>query len=85
MFSDIYIYGELYSKAILSRMIDHLWLERSLGSGYYPVVFIDGVHIKIHRKRSVDTEAFYMTLAVKEDKTRKVLGIFSKPTESALG
>ena len=34
---------------------------------------------------SVDTEAFYVVLAVKEDKTREVLGIFNKPTESALG
>ncbi len=49
------------------------------------MVFIDCVHIKIHRKRSVDTEAFYVVLAVKEDKTREVLGIFNKPEESALG
>ena len=88
MFADIY--GEHYSKASISRMLDYLrkdvteWLERSLES-YYPVVFIDCVHIKIHRKRSVDTEAFYVVLAVREDKTREVLGIFNKPTESALG
>lgn len=88
VFNDIY--GEHYSKASISRMLDYLrkdvtdWLERSLES-YYPVVFIDCVHIKVHRKRSVDTEAFYVVLAVKEDKTREVLGIFNKPTESALG
>ena len=45
----------------------------------------DCVHIKIHRKRSVDTEAFYVLLAVKEDKTREVIGIYNKPTESAHG
>ena len=78
VFNDIY--GEHYSKASISRMLDYLrrdvteWLERSL-ERYYPVVFIDCVHIKIHRKRSVDTEAFYVVLAVKEDKTREVLGI----------
>ena len=88
VFNDIY--GEHYSKASISCMLDYLrkdvteWLERSLES-YYPVVFIDCVHIKIHRKRSVDTEAFYVVLAVKEDKTREVLGIFNKPTESTLG
>ena len=88
VFADIY--GEHYSKASISRMLDYLrkdvteWLERSLES-YYPVVFIDCVHIKIHRKRSVDTEAFYVVLAVREDKTREVLGIFNKPTESASG
>ena len=48
-------------------------------------MFIDCVHIKIHRKRSVDTEAFYVRLVVKEDKAREVLGIYNKPSESALG
>lgn len=67
-------------------MLDYLrkdvqeWLNRSL-EAYYPVLFIDCVHIKIHRKRSVDTEAFYVLLAVKEDKTREVIGIYNKPTE----
>lgn len=71
VFNDIY--GEHYSKASMSRMLDYLrkdvtdWLKRSLES-YYPVVFIDCVHIKVHCKRSVDTEAFYIVLAVKEDK-----------------
>lgn len=84
------IYGEHYSKASISRMLDYLredvsqWLSRSL-EAYYPVVFIDCVHIKVHRKRSVDTEAFYVILAVREDKTREVIGIYNKPTESATG
>lgn len=88
VFADIY--GEHYIKASISRMLDYLredvsqWLSRSLES-YYPIVFIDCVHIKIHRKRSVDTEAFYVILSVKEDKTREVLGIYNKPTESATG
>lgn len=83
------IYGEHYSKASISRMLDYLredvsqWLTRSLET-YYPIVFIDCVHMKIHRKRSVETEAFYVVLAVREDKRREVLGIFNKPTESAL-
>ena len=58
------------------------WLNRSLEE-YYPVLFIDCVHINIHRKRSVDTEAFYVLLAVKADKTREVIGIYNKPTESS--
>jgi transposase-like protein len=84
------IYGEHYSKASISRMIEYLrkdveaWLSRSLES-YYPVVFVDAIHIKIHRKRTVETEAFYVLLGVKEDKTREVLGIYNNPTESATG
>jgi len=56
-------------------MIDYLradvevWLSRSLES-YYPILLVDAIHIKVHRKRSVETEAFYVVMAVKEDKTR---------------
>jgi len=60
------------------------WLTRSLES-YYPIVFVDAIHIKIHRKRSVENEAFYVVMAVKEDKTREVLGIFNRPSESSTG
>jgi len=60
------------------------WLCRSLEE-YYPVVFVDGIFIKVHRKRSVDKEAFYVVLGVKEDRSREVLGIFNRPGESAAG
>ena len=60
------------------------WQERSLES-YYPVMFVDSVHNKIHRKRSVSSEAFYVALAVTEEGRRDVLGIFNIPTESATG
>lgn len=52
---------------------------------YYPILFVDCVHIKIHRKRSVASEAFYVALAVTEEGTREVLGIFNMPIESATG
>lgn len=41
--------------------------------------------MKIHLKRSVETEAFFVVLTVRENKQRKVLGIFNKPTERVLG
>ncbi|SFF11929.1 IS256 family transposase [Thermophagus xiamenensis] len=84
------VYGRHYSKGSISRMIEYLredvdqWLSRSLES-YYPIVFVDAIHIKVHRKDSVETEAFYVTIAVKEDKTREVLGIFNRPSESSTG
>ena len=90
--SDVFdqIYGQHYSKASISRMVECVrtqvneWLERGLEE-YYPVVFVDCVHIKIHRKRSVSSEAFYVVLAVTEEGTREVLGIFNMPQESATG
>ena len=45
----------------------------------------DCIRIKIHRKCCVDTEAFYILLDGKENKNRKVLCIYNKPTESAFG
>lgn len=84
------IYGHQYSKASISRMVESVrtqvneWLGRGLEE-YYPVVFVDCVHIKIHRTRSVATEAFYVALAVTEEGRRDVLGIFNMPTESATG
>jgi len=84
------IYGQHYSKSSISRMVECVrsqvneWLERGLES-YYPVLIVDCVHIKIHRKRSVSCEAFYVALAVTEEGRREVLGIFNIPEESATG
>lgn len=48
-------------------------------------MFVDCVHIKIHRKWSVSYEAFYGALAVTEEGRREILDIFNIPTESAIG
>ena len=56
------VYGKQYSKASISRMIEYLradvqqWLSRSL-EAYYPIIFVDAIHVKVHRKRSVENEA----------------------------
>ena len=84
------IYGQHYSKSSISRMVESVrtqvgsWPERGLES-YYPVMFVDCVHIKIHRRRSVSSEAFHVALAVTDEGRRDVLGIFNIPTESATG
>ncbi len=84
------IYGEHYSKSSISRMIDFVreevfqWLARGLDA-YYPVVFVDCVHIKVFRKKKAATEAFYVILGVTEEGTREVLGIYNSPVESANG
>lgn len=84
------IYGQHYSKSSISRMVENVrtqvsgWLERSLEE-YYPVVFVDCVHIKVHRRRSVASEAFYVALAVTGEGRREVLSITNMPVESATG
>ncbi|VAW69232.1 hypothetical protein MNBD_GAMMA10-3360 [hydrothermal vent metagenome] len=83
------IYGSSYSKSSISRITTDFgalvesWLERSL-ENYYPVIYIDAIHIKVRRK-TVETEAFYVLLGLKEDYTREVLGIVNIPQESASG
>lgn len=66
------IYGQHYFDSSISQMVEcvriqvNAWLECGLKS-CYPVVFVDCVHIKIDRKRSVSNEAFYIALAVTEE------------------
>lgn len=84
------VYGRHYSKSSISRMIDYLredteqWLTRPLESSY-PIIFVDGIQIKLHRNKRVENEAFYVVLGVKPDRTREVLGIYNRPVESANG
>ena len=83
------IYGSSYSKSSVSRIttdfstLVEAWLNRSL-ERYYPVVYIDAIHIKV-RRQTVATEAFYILLGLKDDYTREVLGIINIPHESASG
>ena len=78
------IYGQHYSKSSISRMLESVrtqvgsWLERGLES-YYPVMFVDCVHIKIHRRRSVSSEAFYVALAVTDEGRRRCSGHIQYP------
>lgn len=57
------IYGEHSSKSSISRMIDYVrnevdaWLHHGLDA-YYPIVFVDCVHIKVFRKKKAANEAF---------------------------
>lgn len=83
------IYGASYSKSSVSRITTDFsvlvdsWLNREL-DGFYPVIYIDAIHIKVRRER-VATEAFYVLLGLKENFTREVLGIINIPQESASG
>lgn len=83
------LYGRHYSSSQIGRMIDWMrqdvaeWLDRPL-EAYYPVVFIDAIHVKV-RRQTVASEAFYVVLGVTPDRRREVLGIAHQPSESATG
>jgi putative transposase len=48
----------------------------------YPIIYLDATYVKTKRDR-VSSEAYYIALGVKEDRTREVIGIYNAPTESA--
>ena len=49
---------------------------------YYPIVFVDCVHIMVFRKKKAANKAFYVVLGVNEDGTRDVLGKTAMDKES---
>ena len=83
------LYGRGYSSSQVGRMIEWMrqdvceWNNRRL-EARYPIIFIDALWVSV-RRNSVQKEAFYVVLGVKEDQTREVVAISHQPTESALG
>lgn len=83
------LYGRHYSSSQIGRMIEWMhrdvktWLERPLET-YYPIVFIDAIHVKV-RRDTVQNEAFYVVLGVTGERKREVLAISHQPVESATG
>jgi putative transposase len=82
------IYGRGYSTSQISRMFDYArkdvakWQKRSIEE-HYPVCFIDATFIPTCRVDKVSREAYHTVLAIKEDGTREVLGIYNNPCEGA--
>ncbi len=81
------LYGKEYSESSISNITQGFykqmeeWRNRPLEKNY-SVLYIDSIFIKV-RRDTVQSEAFYVILGIKEDKTREVLGIYNYPTESS--
>mgnify|MGYP006290364739 CR=1 FL=1 len=84
------IYGKNYSKSSISNMnqefkdIVNDWRKRPLEK-HYPVLIIDALHSKIRRVDSIENEATYTIIGLRDDKTRDILAIEHIPIESAGG
>lgn len=87
--------GKIYGNSLSSSSISRInlkfqkemetWRKRSLEK-FYPTLFIDCTFIKTKRGEgvgAVSSEAYYIVLAVKDDLTREVIGIYNNPTEGA--
>ena len=81
------LYGKSYSESSITNITKEYysqmedWRRRPLESNWI-AVYIDAIFVKV-RRDTVQSEAFYVLLGLKEDMTREVLGIYNYPTESA--
>lgn len=81
------VYGKKLSKSAVSRITESLYeemkafRERPLASDY-PIIYLDATYVKTKRE-TVSSEAYYVVVGIKQDRTREVLGIYNAPTESA--
>lgn len=83
------IFGKSYSPTAISNLGKNLeeqrqqWLSRKLDSEYF-FVYIDAIQISV-RRGNVDSEAFYIVMALNKENKRDILGIYNIPEESATG
>ena len=83
------VYGREYDENRISQFNTifwkemRLWRDRKLDC-YYPVIYLDCIFQKVKREGNYESEAFYIVLALKEDYTREVIGIYNNPTETSV-
>jgi len=83
------MYGKNYSKSTVSAITNKYaqlvesWRNRPLDANYL-AIYIDALQVKV-RRDTVQNEAYYTLLGVKQDFTREVLSVINLPEESATG
>jgi len=81
------LYGKSYSESSISNITKGFykqmqqWRERPLENNWI-AIYIDSIFVKV-RRDTVQSEAFYVLLGLKDDLTRDVLGVYNYPTESS--
>ena len=81
------LYGKSYSESSISNITKGFykqmqqWRERPLENNWI-AIYIDAIFVKV-RRDTVQSEAFYVLLGLKDDLTRDVLGVYNYPTESS--
>ncbi len=81
------LYGKSYSESSISTITKGFykemeqWRTRVLEANW-AAIYIDAIFVKV-RRDTVQSEAFYVLLGLKDDMIREVLGIYNYPTERA--
>lgn len=62
---------------VASRLKDHFaeWKARDLSAEHYPIVFLDGMHLKVRMARRVVSVPVLVVLGVAEDGSKRLLGL----------
>lgn len=84
---------ELYSVEVSHSLISEVteavsdevraWQNRTLDAAVYPLVWLDGIRIKVHRDRDVSLKTIYLALAINCDGMKELLGIWIEENEGA--
>jgi transposase-like protein len=88
------IFNEIYDKKISPSTISNItksfeeeriaWQNRPIEKEYY-FIFLDAFWIPVRRGITVEKEAFYISIGLKKDLKRDILGVYSIPTETYEG
>jgi transposase-like protein len=82
------MYGATVSHALISRVTDAVmddivaWQNRPLDA-LYPVVYMDGITVKVHADKRVVIKTIHLALAIRTDGHKELLGMWINETEGA--
>ena len=82
------LYGVEVSPALISAVTDSVmedvraWQARPL-ERFYPIVYLDAIHLKIREDRHVQTRAVYVALALNSEGHKELLGFWVGEAEGA--
>jgi len=82
------LYGVEVSPSLISAVTDSVledvaaWQSRPLDA-FYPILYLDALHIKLRRNRHVETCAVYVALAINAEGHKDLLGLWIGESEGA--
>lgn len=82
------LYGVEVSPSLISAVTDAVlgdvqeWQARPL-EPFYPILYLDAIHLKIRRERHVQTRAVYVALAINSGGHKELLGFWIGEAEGA--
>jgi putative transposase len=82
------LYGVNVSPTLISAVTDavledaNAWQTRPLDA-FYPILYLDALHLKIRQERHVQTRAVYVALGINRDGQKELLGFWIGENEGA--